>query len=179
MFEAIQCKLLLQGPDDCPTALRMELSSEVDLFFSYVHTATEDSYRSTIHATQRLNNDVDFADYPKILVRMMNELVHEPHLHVGVLTLLGEQEARLDFIQNMAYKHVEIMSCVFARSPSTLVEEHITYRYNVMKARLGHTAQRLADLTALVKAKNPSLLLHLSKTPAAAAAGSTAALTKR
>ena len=88
MFEAIKCKLLLQGPDDSPTALRLELSSEVDLFFSYVHAATEDGYRA-IHATQRLL--VDFADYPKILVRMMNELLQEPHLHVGVLTLLGDQ----------------------------------------------------------------------------------------
>ena len=83
----------------------------------------------------------------------------------------------------MEYKFVELMSCSFARSPAALVEEQITFRYNVMKARLGHTAQRLADLTALVKAKNPSLLLHLSKTPtglAGAGAGAgTAALVKR
>ena len=30
---------------------------------------------------------------------MLNELIREPHLHVGILTLIADRDARLDFIQ--------------------------------------------------------------------------------
>jgi hypothetical protein len=149
------------GSDDAPSAVRLELSSESDLFFHYMHVATGDEFQ-VIHEKQRLL--VDFADYPKILIRMMNELIREPHLHVGVLTLIADQDARLDFIQNMEYKFVELMSCSFSRSPMELVEEQITYRYNMLKQRLNTMTQRLAEINTLVKAKNPSLLMHLQQT---------------
>ena len=44
-------------------------------------------------------------------------------------------QARLDFIQNMSYKFVELLSCNFARSPDELVRQQITYRYNALKVR--------------------------------------------
>jgi hypothetical protein len=75
---------------------------------------------------------------------MLNELIREPHLHIGVLTLIGDRDSRLDFIQDVTYKYIELMSCSFSRIPSDMVEEQITYRYNTMKQRLNLVSQRLA-----------------------------------
>ena len=75
---------------------------------------------------------------------MLNELIREPHLHVGILTLIADRDARLDFIQDVTYKYIELMSCSFSRIPSDMVEEQITYRYNTMKQRMSVVSQRLA-----------------------------------
>ena len=45
-------------------------------------------------------------------------------------------QARLEFIQNLSYKFVELLTCNFGRSPDELVRQQITYRYNALKSRL-------------------------------------------
>ncbi len=74
-------------------------------------------------------------------------------------------KARLDFIQNMEYKFIELLSCDLAVSPEEVVRQHITYRYNSVKSKLALMQARLQDINTLVKIKNPSLLLQLQKSP--------------
>ncbi len=42
---------------------------------------------------------VDFADYPTVLLRMLNQCIKEPHIHLAVYVMQPTGEARLDFIQ--------------------------------------------------------------------------------
>jgi hypothetical protein len=71
----------------------------------------------------------------------------------------------LDFIQNMEYKFVELLSCAFAAADDETVRQSITFRYNSVKSRLALMQARLQDINALVKVKNPSLLLQLQRAP--------------
>ena len=71
--------------------------------------------------------------------------------------------ARLDFIQNMEYKFVELLSIDLKASGEDVVREQISYRYNAMKNRMALMQARLADVNALVKIKNPSLMLQLRR----------------
>ena len=139
----------------------MEMSSEVDLFFHYQHLVDDRAF-SKIQEAQKLM--VELTDYPTILVRMLNACIKEPHINLGIFTMLSDSEARLDFIQNMEYKFVELMYCVCVRSPEDIVQQHITYRYNSMKQKLTIMQARLQEIHGLVKVKNPSLLLQLQKT---------------
>ena len=70
-LEAIKVKILLRGVDSCPESVRVELSSEGDLFFHYVHEVRDRDYRE-VQETQRLM--VDFSDYASVLVRMLNQV---------------------------------------------------------------------------------------------------------
>lgn len=58
-------------------------------------------YHSLAHylpqESQRLM--VEFADYPTVLMRMLNSAIREPHVHLAVLIMQPTGEARLDFIQ--------------------------------------------------------------------------------
>ena len=65
----------------------------------------------------------------------------------------------------MEYKFVELLSCHFLASGEDIVRQQITFRYNSVKSRLALMQARLADVNALVKIKNPSLLLQLQRTP--------------
>lgn len=172
-LETIQVKILVLGQDnDATSAIRIELSSEVDLFFHYTHAMDEQSFK-LMQSRQKLM--VPFGDYSSVLVRMLNNVIREPHVHLAILILNGESLARLDFIQNMEYKFIELMSCDFEASPEHVIQHHITYRYNAMKQRLAIMQSRLHEINNLVKLKNPSLLIQLQKAGSSAFGGSSSA----
>ncbi|GMI38802.1 hypothetical protein TeGR_g4992 [Tetraparma gracilis] len=161
-LEAIKAKVLVLGDEHTLQSIRVELSSEADLFFHYMHVIDEAGFLA-IQEQQKLM--VEFADYPNVLIRMLNSCIKEPQSHLAVFVMKQDVDARLDFIQNMEYKFVELMSCHFIRSPEEIVQHQITYRYNAMKTRVQLMESRLRDVNNLVKLKNPSLLLQLQKAP--------------
>merc|ERR1719401_2303936 len=95
----------------------------------------------------------------------MSNCIKEPHTYLAVFAMHRDGRARLDFIQNMEYKFVELLSCDFIASPEEVVRQQITFRYNSVKSRLSLMQARLQDINALVKVKNPSLLPQPQKTP--------------
>lgn len=161
-LEAIKVKILIHGEDSNPTSVRVELSSESNLFFYYYHELDEAGFR---HLQEGQKLMVDFAEYAAVLLRMLNHCIKEPHSHLAVFVMHRDGTARLDFIQNMEYKFVELLSCNFQACTEESVRQQITYRYNVVKSRLALMQARLADVNALVKIKNPSLLLQLQRAP--------------
>jgi len=76
-----------------------------------------------------------------------------------------EGSARLDFIQNIEYKFIELLSLEFYNSPDDTVRKQISYRYNSLKSKLNLTQDRITTINNMVKLKNPSLLLQIQKTP--------------
>lgn len=77
-MESIKVKMLLLGNEESPSAIRVELSSEADLFFHYVHVIDGDGYRR-VQNQQKLM--VDFSDYPNVLIRMLNLCIREVSEH--------------------------------------------------------------------------------------------------
>lgn len=159
-LEAIKVKMLILGQDDSPRSIRLELSSENDLFFHFSHSIAAEDFH-LVQEQQKLV--VDYADYPNVLIRMLNACIREPHQHLAIFVIKDQEEARLDFIQNMEYKFVELVSCNCQRSSEEVIQKQITYRYNATKQRLTVMQSRLHEINNLVKMKNPSLLLQLQK----------------
>lgn len=159
-LEAIKIKVLILGDDNNPQHIKLELSSENDLFFHYLHAVDDSAFR-VMQEGQKLM--IDFAEYPSILIRMLNSCVKEPHSFLAVFIMQRDGNARLDFIQNIEYKFIELLSCDFVSSGEDTVRQQITYRYNSVKSKLALVQARLQDISALVKVKNPSLLLQMQK----------------
>merc|ERR1719335_1595324 len=161
-LEAVRCKILALGDEHSPQHCRIELTSENDLFFHYTHSVDEHNFRS-MQERQKLM--IDFPDYVSVVVKMLNSCIKEPHSYLAVFFMRQDGGARLEFIQNMEYKFVELLSCDFVASPEEVARQQITFRYNSVKSRLALMQARLQDINQLVKVKNPSLLLQLQKTP--------------
>ncbi len=138
----------------------MELTSENDLFFHYTHIMDEDNFRP-VQESQKLM--IEFNDYTNILSKMINSCIKEPHSFLAVFIMNRDGTARLDFIQNIEYKFIELLSCDFMASSEDVVRQSITYRYNSQKSKVALMEARLKDVNALVKVKNPSLLLQMQK----------------
>ena len=161
-LEAIKVKILVLGDDQNPEQIRVELSSENDMFFHYTHNIDKGSF-AKIQENQKLM--IEYPDYPNILIKMLNSCIKEPHSFLAVFIMQRDGSARLDFIQNMEYKFVELLSCDFDASTEETIRQQITYRYNAVKSKLAIMQARLQDINAIVKIKNPSLLLQLQKSP--------------
>jgi hypothetical protein len=159
-LEAIRVKVLQLGEDSNPHHIKLELSSENDLFFHYLHAVDDAAFRM-MQEEQKLM--IDFAEYSSVLVRMLNSCIKEPHSFLAVFIMQHDGRARLDFIQNIEYKFIELLSCDFAASPEDTVRQQITYRYNSVKSKSALVQGRLQDLSGLLKVKNPSLLLQMQK----------------
>jgi len=159
-LEAIRCKVAVQGDTESPTSVKLELSSESDLFFHYTHIVDARSFRS-VREEQRLM--IEFNDYANVLARSLNQAIKEPQTHLAVFIMNRDGQARLDFIQNMEYKFVELLSVAFLRSPDDLIRASISFRYNATKSKLAIVSSKLTEVTNIVKIKNPSLLLQLQQ----------------
>ena len=62
-LEAVKVKLLVLGDDAAPSAVRVELTSENDLFFNYVHTLDDTGFLQVQEAQKLM---VDFSEYPSV-----------------------------------------------------------------------------------------------------------------
>ena len=98
--------------------VKIELTSENDLFFHYTHIVDEDSFR---HMQENQKLMIEFGDYTNILIKMVNSCIKEPHSFLAVFIMNRDGSAKLDFIQNIEYKFIELLSCDFIASPEDTV----------------------------------------------------------
>ena len=110
--------LIYQGEPNNLQNVKIELTSENDLFFHYTHIVNEDSFRM-MQENQKLM--IEFTDYTNILIKMVNSCIKEPHSFLAVFIMNRDGTAKLDFIQNIEYKFIELLSCDFMASPEDTV----------------------------------------------------------
>lgn len=159
-LEGITVRILIKEDSTGMQGVRVELSSENDLFFHYMHFASSETFRK-IHDTQRLM--VDFPEYPQMLKKMVQNCYQMPHSHLAVFVMQKDGTASLNFIQNMEYKFIELFSCSFIHSPEQLVRQQICFRYNALQTKLRLMQSRMDELTNAVKIKNPALIQSLNQ----------------
>eukprot|EP00771_Trimastix_marina_P003497 gnl/Trimastix_PCT/4765.p1 GENE.gnl/Trimastix_PCT/4765~~gnl/Trimastix_PCT/4765.p1 ORF type:complete len:148 (-),score=60.51 gnl/Trimastix_PCT/4765:28-471(-) len=107
---------------------------------------------------------VDFPDFPAVLIRTFNFCIKNPDTHFALFFISEDSsQGRVDFIQNMEYKFVELLSIEIHQSSEAETRNQIHYRYHNIKTRLQMMTGRLQDVNSLVKIKHPALLHQLSK----------------
>ena len=161
-FEAIRCKILLGGDENSPSQIRIELSCENDLFFHFTSDVDEETFK-VMQDNQKLC--VQFNEYSNLTKRLLNNCINEPQSYIAVFIMQKEGTARLDFIQNIEYKFIDLLSIDFVNSPDDTVRKQIAYRYNALRSKLELMQNRIQTISNIVKLKNPSLLLQIQKAP--------------
>ncbi len=158
-FESIRCKVLTAGD----VQIRIELSCENDLFFHFTSDIDEETYK-IMQENQKLT--VKFFEFSNLVKRLFNNCINEPQSYIAVFIMQKEGTARLDFIQNIEYKFIELLSIDFVNSPDDTVRKQISYRYNALRTKLELMQNRIQAISNIVRIKNPSLLLQIQKAPA-------------
>ena len=161
-FEVLRCKILLLGEENNPKQIRLELSCENDLFFHFTSDIDEETFK-VMKEKQKLN--VDFPEFSNLVKKLYNSCINDPQSFIVVFIMQKEGTARLDFIQNIEYKFIELLSIDFVNSPDETVRKQITYRYNAIRTKLELELNRIQTISNIIKTKNPSLLLQIQKAP--------------
>lgn len=107
---------------------------------------------------------INFKDFAGLNKKLFSNCITEPHCYIAVFVMQKDGSARLDFIQYIEYKYIELLSLEFINSPDETVRKQIAYRYNSLKTKLTLLQDRINSISNLIKLKNPSLLLHIQKT---------------
>ena len=100
------------------------------------------------------------------LKKLLNNCINDPQTYIAVFIMQKEGSARLDFIQNIEYKYIELLSLDFVNSPDETIRKQINYKYNAVRTKLELVQNRIKAISNIVKVKNPSLLLQIQKAPA-------------
>jgi len=157
--ENIKVKVLVKGEEHAPEYVRVELSSEANLWFLYIHEVDQEAFHD-LQDEQRLM--LGFAEYPGLLAKLLGSCLRDPRAFLGILSMQPQLRARLDFLQVLDYKFVEHLSVGFDAASEALVRDHIVYRYGRLKGMCATLQSTLSDMSALIKTRNPSLLLQFA-----------------
>jgi hypothetical protein len=151
----VDCKLLVQYHSKSLSEVRLELTSEADLFFNYSHVLNPDNFRSTQQDHKLL---VNLADYPEMLQRLLVSCADRPQEFISIFTMRRNGWARLDFIQNLKCKFLELLTCDFIISKQDEIRENVHFRYEHAKWELEMEARNMKDVVLFVKHNCPSVL---------------------
>ena len=159
-FEALRCKILLGGDESNPAQIRLELLCENDLFFHFTSDIDEETFK-IMQESQKLT--VKFIEFSNLVKRLFNNCINEPQSYIAVFIMQKEGTARLDFIQNIEYKFIELLSIDFVNSPDDTVRKQISYRYNAMRAVQDMVQNRIDIINGVLKDIDPELITDVKK----------------
>lgn len=106
---------------------------------------------------------VDYEEFPRVLIKMITSCIKEPENFLLTFVSTEPGRGQLNFIQNMEYKFVDLLSLQFVESPMPVIRQQISFRYNSLRSRLAMMHTKLQEVNNIVKLKNPSLLLQLQR----------------
>jgi len=69
IIENVRVRILLQGLETKPSGVRVEVTSESDLFFVFIHAVNPTTFEN-VKESQHLNSD--FKGYPNIIIKALN-----------------------------------------------------------------------------------------------------------
>jgi hypothetical protein len=111
--------------------VRIESTSDNDLFFHYTHSMDEAGF---LRMQEEQQLTIHMGDYLPVLARTLNACIASPDSHLGLFVLRAGGQARLDFYQNVQYKFIELLSVSFVESDEETIRRSITHRCSARAA---------------------------------------------
>ena len=121
------------GEENNPTQIRIELSSENDLFVHFTSDIGEEIFK-VMKEKQKLN--VNFLEFSSLVIKLFNKCIYEYQSYNVIFIIQKKGTGWLDFIQNIEYKFIELLSIDFVNSPNGIVKKQISFKYNLIRTKL-------------------------------------------
>lgn len=163
----IECKLLGLYKNKSLLEVRLELTTDADLFFNYSHFLNIDNFRTTQQDHKLL---VNLIDYPDMVKRLLTNCANKPQEFICIFTMRRNGMARLDFIQNLKCKFLELLTCDFVISKQDEIRENVMFRYQVAKWEMENALTKTRETTIFIKHNCPAVLQKIFPTKKSAKA---------
>lgn len=155
----VRFKIIKREGDEGVEMVRVELSSDSDLFMYYESKFTEAEFEA-LQEQQDLK--ISFDKFPDTLTEILSTIGNKSsEFSIEFTTKDDETAGTLKFVQQLKFKNVEIFSLEFTEPKDDFVRNQIQYRFNALQADLKAARSDLSDLCAMLKIKNPSVLKQM------------------
>ena len=159
-LENLDVSLYIRGPAEEPKEVKIELQSEVDLFFHYTHKRNVDNFRDIQQSHKLL---IKLKDYPQLMENLLNKVKTTPTQFLAVFYMDRQGGGRFDIIQNISYKFMELVSCEFVVSSNELVRKSITYRFGLQRKMMEDVENQIMQLEEIIKHRAAGLIPVIKK----------------
>lgn len=139
---------------------KINLISNSDLFFNYKLEINEENL-SQILENNEINMHLD--EFGNAILKMLSNLKNNLENYFIVFIMLKDGTGKLEIYQNLEYKYISLLNLDFYCSNEESIRQNISFRYSVLQAKHNYIKNRLKDVTAIIKLKNPNLLLQIQK----------------
>ncbi|OHT13379.1 hypothetical protein TRFO_16471 [Tritrichomonas foetus] len=151
--------IVVNGGDDVPQHVRLEMLCDSDLFFLYEAEYAQEDFE-ILKKTEGLT--IKFEEFPQLLVEIIEQYITEPDSYSLLFEQQSEEQSTLRFQQQLKFKLIDILALDLKPASEEFVKDSIQYRYNAAKAEIKAAHTELNDLYALLKIKNPTVLKKMT-----------------
>lgn len=190
-IEKIRLRILIIGEEAVPGNIRVELSTEDDIFFFYLSEIDIFNFKK-MQETQKLScNFGELIPTIKKLVSVSaNSQMKEDELNSSINTSINQSKniiksrenvkdlyklvlnvsdpeaVKLEFVKLLGHKEITVLYIDFLQVNDSFIRKIITYKFNYSRSKLVVFNDRLNYVMNLIKTKNPCLYDQASKMPA-------------
>jgi hypothetical protein len=108
-----------------------------------------------IRKIQHLN--FPFTSLVPMLIKQVQLCLKNVNQYSAVLTLNKISAHRLDLLENIEYKRIELLSLEFEELEEEAIKSYVTFRFTKVKMNKQIIQKKLADVISMTKLKNQSL----------------------
>ncbi|KAM3146606.1 hypothetical protein pb186bvf_001136 [Paramecium bursaria] len=140
--ENLLFRILLLGTDTNPQSVRIEISSDKDLFFIFQHEATTNSFNQ-IKVSQGLQ--LPFKDYPGVIISTLNKVETNFSGYQATFVIMLDGSARLEIYQTTEYKSISMINFDFHACDEHFLRQTIIFKYNQQRKTIKNLQQQVSQ----------------------------------
>ncbi|CAD8127710.1 unnamed protein product [Paramecium sonneborni] len=132
----------LRGTDSNPQSIKIEISSDKDLFFLFNHEATVNGF-TQIKALQNLQ--MPFKDYAQIAIATLNKVEQNYNGYGAIFQVMLDGSARLEINQTTEFRSVHMIYFDFHQVEESFLRQTIVFKYNQQRKEIKYLSQSLNE----------------------------------
>lgn len=101
-----------------------------------------------------------------MLIKLVNNAITMQDTYKAIMIMNSDGTGTLRFLKILEYKTLDQLSLTMKLGDTDVINKHVAHRFKVCKNQLTENVQRLDDIVAILKAKNPSLISQINKAAA-------------
>ncbi|EAS07603.2 hypothetical protein TTHERM_00919520 (macronuclear) [Tetrahymena thermophila SB210] len=140
--------------------IKIELTTEADLFFNFVFEANDVTF---LKMKKKQKWNIDFDQLSSSIIKMLTSCQKDPHSFQLAFEINKDLNAELVICQTTEFKQVELMKLDFMTQSQENIRQSVVFRFNLVKAKVMIATQRVNDTITVLQENNPILCDFIKK----------------
>ena len=159
-FEAITFKVfkIQSSSNSIPTHIKIELSSENDLFFNFTSIIDEEIFKVI---KEKQNLTIDYKDFLETIEELCENCLNDAEIYIAIFLMKKDGSASLNIIKELDVKYIELLKLEFVNSPDEVIKKQMLYRFAALKSKLDYYKNCLEITGDIILEKNPSIISQM------------------